>query len=254
MKIFHQKITWVILLVILGIVSVTAVAIADPDIPWLWSSDPGSGPPGVKEPAVGGNLPDEDGYTGPIPEALNMEMPSSSGSEINIQPDWEEFQGEPQPDDNIDGRSVTDGDLRWSAFFSYDHAAGSVLRPRDSSVEWAQSGYGGCVYLSSGNTSTILNLHLDIPNGVRIDYLRIYYYDTSPGDSVAWITRYDDGGGYQDITYVYSSGDTGYGTQLSPLITHVVDNVNYSYVLNWRPLVAGSSMALCGLRVAYLLP
>lgn len=254
MKLFHQKITWVIILVILGVVSITVVAIADPEVTWPWSSEPGSVEPRVKEPAVDSAQPDENGYTGPLPEAQKIEMPPSSDYEIELQPDWEEFQREPQPDDNLDGQSMTEGDLRWSTLFYYDHVAGAVLRPRDSSIEWAPDSSGGCVYLSSGNTNTILNLHLDIPDGVRIDYLRIYYYDASVSDSIAWVTRYDNAGGYDDVAYVFSSGDTGYGTQLSSEILHVVDNVNYSYVLNWRPNVTGSSMALCGLRVAYRLP
>jgi len=254
MKLFHQKFTWVIILVILGVVSVTAVAIADPEINWPWSSDPGSVQPGIKAPEVRGALPDEDGYMGPIPEAQAIEMPSSTESELELQPNWEEFQGEPQPDDNLDGQSVTESDLRWSSLFYYDHAAGAVLKPRNSSVEWSTDGSGGCVFLSSGDPFTILNLHLDIPNGVRIDYLRIYYYDTGASNSQAWVTRYDNAGSFTDVAYVTSAGDTGYGTQLSPLIEHVVDNVSYSYVLNWRPLVTGSSMALCGLRVAYRLP
>jgi hypothetical protein len=113
---------------------------------------------------------------------------------------------------------------------------------------------GGCLKLTSGNTSVIFNLQLDIPNGVRIEYLRMYYYDTSASNSYAWVTRYDDVGGFGDVTYVASEGDTGYGTSLSPYFEHVVDNVDYSYILNWRPNAAGSSMMLCGLRVAYRLP
>ena len=254
MKLIHQKITWVIILVILGVVSITAVAIADPEINWPWSSEPGSVQPGVKEPAADGAQPDENGYTGPILEGSIVDMPASSESKIELQPDWDAFQTEPQPDDNIDGQSVTDGDLRWSTRFYHAHAAGSALRPRDSSVEWASTGSGGCVYLSSGDERTILNLHLDIPDGVRIEYLRIYYYDTSANNSAAWVTRYDDAGGWEDVIRVNSYGDAGYGTRLSTEVLHVVDNVNYSYVLNWRPYNASSSMALCGLRVAYRLP
>lgn len=253
MKLLNQKITWVILLVILGIASVTAVVIADPEITWPWSSEPGTVEPGVKEQDVGEPLPDEDGYTGPLPEVQSIEVPSGSETESGVQPDWDAILTEPQPDED-DGTSLRDGGLRWSNFY-YAHSAGSVLKPRNSSVEWSTDGSGGCVYLSSGSASTILNLHLDIPNGARIDYLRIYYYDTdAANNSTAWITSYDDEGGLVDITNVSSAGSSGYGTQLSPLVEHVVDNVYHSYVLNWRPYATGSSMALCGLRVAYRLP
>jgi hypothetical protein len=34
----------------------------------------------------------------------------------------------------------------------------------------------------------------------------------------------------------------------------VVDNSDGGYVLNWLPNVTGTTMRLCGLRVAYRLP
>jgi hypothetical protein len=100
----------------------------------------------------------------------------------------------------------------------------------------------------------MFNLHLGIPEGSRIDYLRVFYYDTSEEDSIAWITTYDGAGSISDITSVTSSGNSGYGTQLSDYVGEVVDNASNSYVLNWRPVQVGTSMQLCGLRVAYRLP
>lgn len=64
----------------------------------------------------------------------------------------------------------------FSSSFSYVHVAGSVLRPRDSTSEWANDWSGGCIYLTAGNPSYIFNTHLGIPNGSRIDYLRAYYF------------------------------------------------------------------------------
>ena len=68
------------------------------------------------------------------------------------------------------------------------------------------------------------------------------------------MTRYNDEGSLADVSGVTSLGTAGYGTNLSDLASHVVDSVNYSYVLNWRPNQLGSTMMLCGLRVAYMLP
>lgn len=97
-------------------------------------------------------------------------------------------------------------------------------------------------------------LHLDVPHGARIEYLRLFYYDTSPANSQAWITTYNAQGSLTDLTTITSTGATGYGTTLSPQITHVVDTANNAYVLNWRANQLGKSMRLCGLRVAYRLP
>lgn len=70
----------------------------------------------------------------------------------------------------------------------------------------------------------------------------------------AWVTSYNDEGGYQDIAYVAFGDEFGYGTELSSLVGHVVDNSIKSYVLNWRPNHLGNNFQLCGLRVAYRLP
>lgn len=61
-------------------------------------------------------------------------------------------------------------------FYSYVHIPGSVLLPRASNVEWSSDNSGGCIFAESGNKSTIFNINLNIPDGSRIDYLRVYYY------------------------------------------------------------------------------
>ena len=68
------------------------------------------------------------------------------------------------------------------------------------------------------------------------------------------MTSYNSTGGFTDITTVSSAGTGGYGTQLSSYVGHVVDNSSRSYVLNWSPGQNGSTMRLCGLRVAYRVP
>jgi len=198
--------------------------------------------------------PDEDGYTGALPERAQGNIEPSAGADTIPQPDWSAFHAEPQLDDNVDGESMAPTEPGWDPLFSYVHVAGSALRPRDSSVEWNSTGDGGCVYNNGGSTSVIFNINMDIPDDVLIEYLRIYYYDTSAANSYAWITTYDDAGGYTDVVNVASDADTGYGTMLSDQIAHVVSLIDDSYVLNWRPYDTGSTMALCGLRVAYRLP
>ncbi|MDF1521171.1 MAG: hypothetical protein P1P73_11935 [Brevefilum sp.] len=64
----------------------------------------------------------------------------------------------------------------FSSSFSYAHVAGSALRPRVSNTDWSWGGGGGCLYVTGGYTFTIYNIHLNIPNGSRIDYLRVYYF------------------------------------------------------------------------------
>jgi hypothetical protein len=102
----------------------------------------------------------------------------------------------------------------------------------------------------SGGT---FNIHLDLPHGSSIEYLRLYYYDTVTANGHAWLTRYDDGGVFADVLYVASAHSGGYGTTLSDHSGHIVDSYGYSYVLNWRPDDLSPGLQLCGLRVAYRL-
>jgi len=142
----------------------------------------------------------------------------------------------------------------WSGFF-YEFVPGSTLRPRNSNTTWASSGSGGCIY-AVANAGDIFNLPLELPQGSRIDYLRIYYYDTSASNSTAWVTYYDGEGGYVDLptsSGVSSSGNAGYDMNLSTYMGHIVNNGSSAYAFNWRPNVAGNTMMLCGLRVAYRL-
>lgn len=70
----------------------------------------------------------------------------------------------------------------------------------------------------------------------------------------AWVTSYDSAGGYSDLLYLPFGHNYGFSTELSPLGGAIVDTVNSSYVINWRPNLVGSSMYVCGIRVAYKLP
>lgn len=151
----------------------------------------------------------------------------------------------------LDVKPVTDLQRRSRGCRESPGVAGAALRPRDSSSGWDYSGVG-CV--SRTNGSELLNIHLGLPQGSRIDYLRIYYYDTSGSDSTAWVTSYNSSGGFTDITNVTSSGTGGYGTRLSSYVGHVVNNSSSSYVLNWNAVQNGGAMRLCGLRVAYRVP
>jgi len=101
----------------------------------------------------------------------------------------------------------------------------------------------------------IFSLQIHLPEGARIEYLRLYFYDTNTShNSIAWITTYDGAGGYTDVVSTQSSGSSGYGQSVSAYFEHIVDNETETYVLNWLPSVSDASMRLMGMRVAYKLP
>ncbi len=97
---------------------------------------------------------------------------------------------------------------------------------------------------------------LHLPEGARIDYLRLYFRDfTANADGYAWVTAYPADGTLMDVAFAMTTGDDGsYSTALSAYSGHIVDNSDYAYVLNFHPGVFGPDMRLCGMRVAYKLP
>jgi hypothetical protein len=131
---------------------------------------------------------------------------------------------------------------------------GSALRPRESDVAYATNGSGGCTYATSGDAFTVWNVPVLLPNGATVNTLRMYYNDTSGSNSTAWFTIYDLYGNIVNEWSVSSSGAGGNSFNDSALINHKIDYSIYSYLINWRPIVIGSTMQVCGFRVFYEAP
>jgi hypothetical protein len=137
--------------------------------------------------------------------------------------------------------------------FSYRFVAGSSFHSADYTMRDDYQS-GACISVKD-TAGDFLTFGLHLPDGVRIDYLRVYYYDTDgTHNGTANLRKYDGSGGTTTIATVSSSGSGGYGSNLSAYSGHVVDNYTGGYVLNWTPSVVGSTMRLCGMRIAYRLP
>ena len=133
-------------------------------------------------------------------------------------------------------------------------ATGSALKPRENDVSYTYSGGGGCSYVTAGDASTVWNTPIHLHNGSVIDTLRMYYYDTSGSNTTAWFTIYDLYGSIVDEWNVSSSNNVGNSFSDSSQINHTIDYSVYSYMINWRPIVSGSSIQLCGFRIFYTPP
>lgn len=132
--------------------------------------------------------------------------------------------------------------------------AGSALKPRTSDVSYAVNDQGGCTYVTSGDSYSVWNIQPMLPQGAVVDTLRMYFLDTSGSNSSAWFTVYNQYGAIVSEWPVSSSGNSGNGFNTSSLINHTIDYSQYSYLLNWRPIVTGTTMQLCGLRIFYTAP
>jgi hypothetical protein len=130
--------------------------------------------------------------------------------------------------------------------------AGSALRPISSGVGFAPGEKGGCIYATS-DADVIWNTPLYLPQGANVRYLRMYFTDVvTPDNCSGWLTAYSWTGSVLQVGEVSSSGVPTYTIrQNTVLISHTIDYEQYSYVLRWRPVVTGTGMQLCGLRVYY---
>lgn len=138
--------------------------------------------------------------------------------------------------------------------FTSWRVSGGALKPRENDVSYGVSASGGCAYVTAGDTFTVWNIEPNLPPGTRVDTLRMYYYDTSASSSSAWFTIYDLYGAIVQEWSVSTEGSSGHSFNDSAQINHTVDYSQYSYLLNWRPNVAGSAMQLCGFRVFHEFP
>ncbi len=131
---------------------------------------------------------------------------------------------------------------------------GSAFRPRQDDVDYSVNSSGGCVYITGGDSSTVWNHKLTLPQGARINTVRMYYNDTSSSDSTGWLTIYDLYGAIVQEWSVSSVGSAGNSFNDTVAIDHSVDYNAEAYLLNWRPSTSGAGMQLCGFRVFYVDP
>ncbi|MDX1436588.1 MAG: hypothetical protein R3335_07255 [Anaerolineales bacterium] len=224
--------------VIYAVLAVTASAPA----PQTAVAQEGDGPENPENPAGPGatsaeqsqvELSPQDG----LPWTSSAELEEGSQYVIMSPPDGPSKSG-PQAD------AAEGGLTSWRVI-------GSALRPRENDVSYTINGSGSCSYVTAGDASTVWNTPINLPQGSTVDTLRMYYYDTSASNTTAWFTIYDLYGSIVDEWSVSSSTSGGNSFNDSPQINHVIDYSVYSYLLNWRPIVTGSTLQLCGFRLFY---
>lgn len=188
-------------------------------------------------------LPQSGQSTGPLPDKEPSTPPSSeAGAGSDISKTERGLTANPE--------LSTPALAQASAFMQI---AGSALHPRNSSTDWAYGG-GGCIYALDASSQDMFSVHLQIPAGSRIDGLTYFYIDQNRTEkSEAWLSTYTISGQSNDIAYAASvdNASSSFGVTQSNFVTHTVNYETNAYVLNWRPNLAGPTMQLCSLRVAY---
>ncbi len=220
------------LLVLAGLMAGLALAQGGSMIPSSANADASS---------VVGSAVEEDAFSGSGAPA------DSSSSASGILP--------PVPDTIEEDEPLTEG-VEAQAWDTSWRVIGSALKPRDSDVVFHTNASGGCVYVSSGNPFWVWNTPIWLPPGSEVEYMRMYYVDSSAAaDTCGWFTKYDL---YGDIVREWggcssTSAGRGYIT-VAVTPTEVIDYTDHSYVLNWRPNGTGDTIQLCGFRLYYKAP
>ena len=147
-----------------------------------------------------------------------------------------------------DGSSITSGvGLESGPGFHYIHIPGSGFHPRESSTSWTYTGIG-CV-----TADAHLNVPIRLPAGVQVDFIRMRYFNTAPGNAGSVVlTSYDGAGGFTDHASVTGDPGLGFGSTVSTELNITADPEQRMYVLIWTPGAAGNEF--CGARLAYIIP
>ena len=146
----------------------------------------------------------------------------------------------PGPDMAVDGTaapSAVNAD-------NYLFVAGSAFTPRTSSQTVTYPG-GGCTY-TDGYTNTSLNL----PEGVSVLGVRLFYYNNgSSGSVTAILNTFAGDSNANTLLSANSTMNTGYSSEYLVLASpSVIDNFNKSYLLIGA---MRANTRLCGMRVFY---
>ena len=98
--------------------------------------------------------------------------------------------------------------------------------------------------MTAGDSNTVWNFPLALPEGSKVEWLRMYYRDADGShNTTGWFTKYDLYGGLVREWAVNSTGSAG-DNYSDVLITptETIDYSNFSYVLNWRPQAVTSTL------------
>ncbi|MBN1667433.1 MAG: hypothetical protein JW862_10100 [Anaerolineales bacterium] len=162
----------------------------------------------------------------------------------------EGFPAAPQPQDDNLAPAAVSADPNLSHWF----IMGSHLQPRSFSTQYTY-GMNGCMYVTNNGTDSRFQFPVLLPDGSLIQSMDIFYKDTSSSNLTVWLSRYQPGVNSGDLLVASSSGNAGFGQASSAEISHVVDNSQYAYSLNYGwSNVTDSSIQICGIRINYVDP
>jgi hypothetical protein len=109
--------------------------------------------------------------------------------------------------------------------------------------------YAGVGYQSRATGSDLMWAPLQLPNGVVIDTIEGFFYDTSAANGSLILTRFFGTNSFEDIGSASTAGTTGFQT-VSYALNRTVDNTNNIYVI-YVDLPIDPALTFKGARVLY---
>lgn len=132
----------------------------------------------------------------------------------------------------------------------YYLVSGLNFQPTDSALTTTSYVSGGCISSTGAVAAQLL-----LPNGATVLGIRNFYNRTNANSNTIYLTRYNaSSGAFETLATASATSSSGYGTDLSASITHVVDDLTWGYQAIWNNGGGGSANLLCGARVYYTMP
>jgi len=161
--------------------------------------------------------------------------------------------GEPPAEFGVETWTYAEEEDATEATSRFVFSSATAFVQYDSTNTWAYGG-SGCIYKTGG--SDFFDIDLQIPAGVELDFLRIYFNDTDAAfNARATLFSFDGAGGNTSIASAESSGTPGFDSAGSGFFSHIVENINESLVVRINFLGATTSaLEICGVRLRYTAP
>lgn len=211
--------------------------------------------------AQGGGEDPEGGRVSPIDRAARSDdvevttLPDGPVSDVPVDPEGQPLDTtQPQSPAIVEEVELTTEESTAATdIILFERVAGANFHPREATTTHQYAG-AGCV--SRTSSSGFLVSDLQLPDGAEIDFLRLYFDDTSGANNAhAWLYEYDGLGGFTQITTVSSSGTPGHSSAGSGFFSYTVDNTAEALglVIGFDS-ATNSTVAVCGVRVRYSVP
>lgn len=230
--------TWTALLIVLILVVLAGATV--------WAQGGGEDPEGGRVSPIDGAAGSDDIEVTTLPDGPVSRVPvDPEGQQL----DTTQAQSSVVEEVELTARNSADA----AAVILFERIAGANFHPREATTTHQYSG-AGCV--SRTASSGFLVSDLQLPDGAEIDFLRLYFDDTSDANEAhAWLYAYDGLGGFTQVAAVSSSGAPGHSSAGSGFFSHTVDNTAEALglVIGFDS-ASDSSVAVCGVRVRYSVP